>query len=219
MPSDIKFKDHMTILIWLETALTAEWRKFGICPGQPDRWPAHEIAQAWGYVVAAYFLIEQAFKAIVHLNKERVETTHVLHKLFKQLPTEAQDTLQEFYRDFLATFQHDRPFPFETLGSFLENLDGGNKKGSLDWRYFPIEESKSGTIPIVSINIMHEVVYGCLRIIEQIKYTDRDPLAYTHSRRLGWNKNQRDSRGVVANIDVATTNEKRQPQRRIHVMF
>lgn len=219
MPSDIKFKGHIVMLHWLETALKAEWRKFRACPGQPDMIPAHEVAQAWGYVVAAYFLTEQAFKAIVHLNRDRVETTHVLHRLFKQLPTEAQKTLHEFYRDFLATFRYDRPFPFERLDTFLENLDGGNKKGSLDWRYFPIEESKSESMPIISIDIMHEVVYGCLCIIEQMKYSDRDPLAQTHSRRLRRNRGRRHSGGSSASIDMARAGDKRQAQRQIHVMF
>ena len=73
-----------------------------------------------------------------------------------------------------------------TLEAFLANLDGGNKRGSFDWRYFPIEESSNETVPVVSISIMQEIVYGCLRIIEHMSHSDRDPLHYTHSWRLRW---------------------------------
>ena len=186
MANDIRFKGDIWIQVWLETALEAEWRKFRACPVNPDLMPGHEIAQAWGYVMAGYFLMEEAFKAILHLRERRVDKTHVLHTLFTELPTEHQGTLREYYRDFLATFSHGRPLPFGELDAFLANLDGGNQRGSFDWRYFPIEESSNETVPVVSISIMHEIVYGCLRIIEHMSHSDRDPLDYTHSWRLRW---------------------------------
>ena len=186
MATDIRFKGDIWIQVWLETALKSEWRKFRNCPVNPDLLPGHEAAQAWGYVLAAYFLMEEAFKAILHLLERHVGKTHVLHTLFTQLPTEHHGTLREFYRDFLGTFSHGRPFPFGELDAFLVNLDGGNKQGSFDWRYFPIEESSNEAVPVVSISIMHEVVYGCLCIIEHMSHSDRDPLHYTHSWRLRW---------------------------------
>ena len=195
MANDIRFKGDIWIQVWLETALKAEWRKFRDCPVNPDLVPGHEVAQAWGYVVAAYFLMEEAFKAILHLRERRVGKTHVLHNLFTQLPTEHQGTLREFYRDFLATFSHGRPFPFGELDAFLANLDGGDKRGSFDWRYFPIEESSNETVPVVSISIMHEIVYGCLRIIEHMSHSDRDPLRHTHSWRLRWHRRTRQPPG------------------------
>ena len=72
MANDTRFKEDIWIHEWLETALQAEWRKFRDCPINPDLLPDHERAQAWGYVVAAYFLIEEAFKAILHLRELRV---------------------------------------------------------------------------------------------------------------------------------------------------
>ena len=195
MANDIRFKEDIWIHEWLETALEAEWRKFRDCPVNPDLVPGHEAAQAWGYVVAAYFLMEEAFKAILHLRERRVGKTHVLHNLFTQLPTEHQGTLREFYRDFLATFSDGRPVPFGELDAFLANLDGGNNRGSFDWRYFPIEESSNETVPVVSISIMHEIVYGCLRIIEHMSHSDRDPLRHTHSWRLRWHRRTRQPPG------------------------
>ena len=115
MANDIRFKGDIWIQVWLDTALEAEWRKFRDCPVNPDLMPGHEMAQAWGYVVAAYFLMEEAFKAILHLRERRVGKTHALHTLFTQLPTEHQSTLREFYRDFLATFSHGRQSPFGEL--------------------------------------------------------------------------------------------------------
>ncbi len=130
--------------------------------------------------------MEEAFKAILHLRERQVAKTHVLHILFTQLPTEHHGTLREFYLDFLGTFSHGRPFPFRDLDAFLVNLDGGNKQSSFDWRYFPIEESSNETVPVVSISIVHEGVNGCLRIIEHMSHSDRDPLHYTHSWCLRW---------------------------------
>ena len=186
MANDIRFKGDIWIQVWLETALEAEWRKFRDCPVNPDLMPDHELAQAWGYVVAAYFLMEEAFKAVLHLRERQVAQHHVLHTLFTELSTEDQGTLREYFRDFLGTCSQGRPFAFGELDAFLANLDGGNKRGSFDWRYFPIEESSNETLPVVRISIMHEVVYGCLRIIEHMRHTDRDPLRYTHSWRLRW---------------------------------
>ena len=186
MANDIRFKGAHWIQIWLETALKAEWRKFRDCPINPDLMPGHEMAQAWGYVVAAYFLMEESFKAVLHLSKRRVDKEHVLHTLFTQLSREHQRTLREFHEDFLATFSHERAFPFGELEAFLANLDGRNQLGSFDWRYFPIEESSNETAPVASINVMHEIVYGCLCIIEHMSHGDRDPLHYTHSWRLRW---------------------------------
>ena len=191
MADDIRFKGGIWIQTWLGAALKAEWRKFRDCPVNPDLIPGYEMAQAWGYVVAAYFLMEEAFKAILHLRDRTVDKTHVLHTLFTQFPTEYQCTLREFYKDFLATFSHGRPCPFAGLDAFLVNLDGGNQRGSFDWRYFPIEESSNEIVPIVSISIMHEVVYGCLRLIQHMSHSDRDPLRYTYSCRLHSLRNEK----------------------------
>ena len=82
MAIDLRFKEDIWIQVWLETALETEWRKSRDCPVKPDLMPGHEMAQASGYVVAGYFLMEEAFKAILHLGRSRVDNTHVLHTLF-----------------------------------------------------------------------------------------------------------------------------------------
>ena len=70
-------------------------------------------------------------------------------------------------------------FPFGTLDEFLVNLDGDpNKKGddhigSFDWRYFLIEEKQSAKMPMVSVEFLHEIAYGCTRMVE-----------YAHQRKV-----------------------------------
>ena len=63
----ITFKDPLWITVWLHTALKKEQEKYKQCPVMPDFAPGHEVAQAWGYVVAGYFLVEESFKALLYL--------------------------------------------------------------------------------------------------------------------------------------------------------
>ena len=65
----IQFKDPKEITIWLEAALQSEQEKYKQCPVLPDAMPGYEAARAWGYVVAGYFLIEESFKALLHMRK------------------------------------------------------------------------------------------------------------------------------------------------------
>ena len=58
----IDFKDPLWITAWLDTALEKEKEKYEKCPVKSDLLPGHEAAQAWGYVVAGYFLVEESFK-------------------------------------------------------------------------------------------------------------------------------------------------------------
>ena len=53
------------------------------------------------------------------------------------------------------------------------NLDGarssrGHYIGSFDWRYFLTEEGSGASMPRVSINVMHEIVYGCVWLVRSI---------------------------------------------------
>ncbi len=56
------------------------------------------------------------------------------------------------------------------LGDFLMELDGpkhrGRRVGSFDWRYYLIENPRSETLPYVSIEFLHEVVFGVLCVAE-----------------------------------------------------
>ena len=196
MTEKITYKEPNFVWIWLKTALEKEWRKYKANPVSRDYAKDHETAQAWGYVVAGYFLIEQGLKSVLHLRGENPERTHALSVLFTGLPEDDQDVLREYYGDFLHTFPGMSAFPLKTLDDFLANLDGekvGKDKyvGSFDWRYFLTEEGTGTSMPIVSINVMHEIVYGCVHLILFMGDKNKKPLKHTYSWRLQWKRKRR----------------------------
>ena len=143
--SSIDFKDPFLALHWLETALDMEKAKYAACPVKNDLVAGQVNAQAWGSVVTGYFLLEQAFKLLLHVEGTSPDKTHTLSTdLFDALPEDDQKALQESYADFRLTGGNARTFPFSDLNDFLRNLDGNDGKGkpvgSFDWRYFLIEE-------------------------------------------------------------------------------
>ena len=187
----IKFKKPSWILAWLDTALEKEKEKYQKCPVVPDMVPGHAAAQGWGYVVAGYFLVESAFKALVLMRDEmQVPKTHSLSSLFKMLTDSDQAILREYYCDFRATIGGTAETSvFPHLDDFLKNLDGdqdagGNHFGSLDWRYFLTEEQRSKEMPIVSVDYLHEIVFGGIRILEYAHNGLSEPILHTRSRRL-----------------------------------
>ena len=74
----IDFKDALWITAWLDTALEKEKEKYEKCPVKSDLLPGHEAAQAWGYVVAGYFLVEESFKVLLYLRGKKVPPKHSL---------------------------------------------------------------------------------------------------------------------------------------------
>ena len=193
----ISFKDPLWMSQWLDTALEMEQAKYKSCPVKPDLVPEHEVAQAWGFVVAGYFLVEESFKALLRVRGKDVPGKHALSMLYSGLESTDQDLLREYYSDYRETGGWAQEFPFSTLEEFLVNLDGDRNRqgtdhlGSLDWRYFPIEEVRSAKMPTVSIECLHEIAYGCIRIVEYATNGDIEPSAYTHSFRL---KRERDKK-------------------------
>lgn len=188
---NIDFKDPLWIVAWLDTALEKEKEKYTKCPVMPDMVPGHEVAQGWGYVVAGYFLVEESFKALLYVRgNKQVPTIHSLSFLFGMLENTDEGVLREYYDDFRSTMGGTiGAFPFQTLDDFLLNLDGetnskGDHIGSFDWRYFPIEEKRSKVMPTVSVDFLHEIVYGCTRIVEHAHNGRFDPSRYTLSRRM-----------------------------------
>ena len=138
----IQFKDPRWMIAWLQTALRVEQEKYERRPVMPDLMPSHESAQAWGYVVAGYFLIEEAFKALLYLRAKQVPTKHALAMLFNLFEPDDQDILREYYSDYRSSIGgYPANYPFATLDEFLSNLDGDpnrrgtDHKGSFDWRY------------------------------------------------------------------------------------
>ena len=193
----IKFKDSSWILTWLDAALKKEREKYKKCPVQPDMVPGHEAAQGWGYVVVGYFLVEEAFKALLHVRQKGVPKEHALSILFGLLVQEDKLTLREYYSDYRATVEGEfGRIPFVSIEDFLVNLDGDKNKrgdyiGSFDWRYFLIEEMQSGNMPLVSVDYLHEVTYGLARIVEWVVHERFHPSRYTHSWRLRWKRQEK----------------------------
>ncbi len=182
----------------LETALKMERKKYAATPITPDLIPEYEVAQGWGYVVAGYFLIEQGFKAILYARGVQPRKTHAQSVLFAELPGGDRDVLCAYYDDFRHSFPSMSSFPFSTLNEFLANLDGPQEssKGSLVWRYFPIEGEILSPMPIVGIDVMHELVHGCVCLIRAIVRNEDTESALRHTyswrcQRKRW-KRQRD---------------------------
>ena len=196
MTARVTYKKPLYVLSWLEAALKKEWQKYSASPVTPDLMPGHEAAQAWGYVVAGYSLLEQGFKAILDLRGKKPPRVHALSVLFAELPPDAQDQLRGHYHDFCHTFPGMRSFPLGTLDDFLVNLDGarnsrGHYAGSFDWRYFLTEEGTGTSMPLLSINVMHEIAYGCAVLFESIHKGNDDAGRYTYSWRLRRHRSRR----------------------------
>ena len=183
---NIDFKDPLWIVAWLDTALEKEKEKYAKCPIIPDMVPGHDVAQGWGYVVAGYFLVEESFKALLYVRgNKKVPTKHSLSCLFDMLENNDKIVLREYYDDYRSTMGGTiGAFPFQSLDEFLLNLDGDANRGSFDWRYFLIEEKRSKVMPTVSVDYLHEIVYGCTRIVEYAHNGRFDPSRYTLSRRM-----------------------------------
>ena len=187
----IQFKTPLETIQWLDAAFRSEQRKYEQCPVQQDLVPGYVVANAWGYVVAGYFLIEEAFKALLYIRGIQVPPKHSLTMLFDRFKSDDKDILREYYLDFRASVGGNRAsFPFATLDDFLSNLDGDQNRrgtdhvGSFDWRYFLIEKSQSQDMPVVSIDYLHEMAYGCIEIAKSVHFGNVDPLQFTHSMRM-----------------------------------
>ena len=184
-----KFKTPSRMLMWIDAALKHEKLKYEKVPVTRDLIPEYEMARGWGFVVAGYSLLEQSLKALLHLRGKEAPLKHSLTDLFEQFDNDDRALLREYYSDFKATAPGMGGFPFETLEDFIRNLDGDpNKKGtdhigSFDWRYSPIEEAKSETMPTVSIDYLHELIYGCKQMF-QAAHTGNAEHIQTNSWRL-----------------------------------
>ncbi|MCY3683331.1 MAG: hypothetical protein OXH16_18185 [Gemmatimonadetes bacterium] len=184
--SNLKDADLATVA-GLDTALRMEKEKYAKCPVKPDRVANHEIYQAWGYVICGYFLLEESFKLLIHIHGSTPDLIHTLNELFLRLPEDDKDLLREYYDDFrgVLAFENNMTFPFTCLDDFLTNLDGVENKGkhfgSFDWRYYLIENPKS--MPMVSIEFLHEVIFGTLRIAEYAVNDNFEPSQYVYSLR------------------------------------
>lgn len=186
----IDFKTPLEILVWLDAALKHEKLKYDKAPVGQDVMPDYEMAQGWGYVVAGYSLLEQSLKALLHVRGKHVPMKHSLTILFDLLEPCDRDILREYYIDYRETASGMDAFPFGTLDSFLENLDGDkntqgtDRIGSFDWRYSPIERAQSQSMPTVSVDYLHEIIYGCIQMVQAADTGKTDPSRSTNSWRM-----------------------------------
>ena len=187
----IAFKEPLLMVHGLDTALEKEKEKYKKCPVKPDMAPYHETVQGWGYVVTGYFLLESAFKALLSVRGKRdVPRIHSFSALFEELGDTDKVALREYYNDYKAiTREKIGAFPFDSLDDFLRNLDGdgnvrGNHKGSLIWRYYLTEEKRGEEVPLVSVDYLHEMAYGCIRIVEHVRNEEPELTQHTISQRL-----------------------------------
>ncbi len=187
------YREPLWLAAYLEGALEKEKEKYVKCPVMPDRIPDYTAAQGWGFVVTGYFLVEQSFKAILHTQGEtNVPSIHSLTSLFTKLSDNNKSTLREYYIDFKHTAGNAmKAFPIDSLDDFLvrldgrENRQGTDKIGSIDWRYFLIEENNSQNLPLVSVDYLHEIACACIRIIEcEASSVQCDPTKHTYSNRI-----------------------------------
>ena len=180
----------MDITIWLDTALKKEKEKYEKCLVRPDIVRDYVTAQGWGYVVIGYFLVEQAFKALLHIRGKTVPKIHSLSDLFDLIGQEDKEVLRECYIDFKMTIGGNTgQFPFKSLDDFLVNLDGdkddrGNHIGSFVWRYFLIEENRSQAMPLVSVEYLHEIVFACIQIVRFANSGGIERFRHTRSCRM-----------------------------------
>lgn len=173
-------------MLWhnMNTALKAERRKYQESPPKADMIPLHTVIQYWGYVTAAYFLIEQGMKALLVKRGEKVEFTHNLNEIYNALEPEERQIINEYYTDFLKTTGEEvKDIQIRTAQKYLDHLDGrtqgGKRKGSMDWRYLLIESHANREMPKISINLMHEIALACVLLIKEHR-----PEEWTHSHRL-----------------------------------
>ena len=164
------YKGHTLALASLGRALEQEKEKNNQCPVLPDMAADYVNAGGWGYVVAGYSLLEQALKYLLHTRGKSPQRGHALHPLFRRLPPKDREVLIEYYEDFRVNRPDLRNYPLKDVNGFLKELDGKAGSASFDWRYFLIESNENGVLPHLSIDFLHEVAYGAIRLIEEARY-------------------------------------------------
>ena len=144
----------------------------------------YNCAQAWGSIVAGYFLLEQSLKALLHLCNCQIGRTHVLYSLFELLPDKQKNILRFHYSDFVKAFPGLGRNTLDEIDGFFQNLDGDQSKGSFDWRYFLIEEQSSSKLPFIEMGLIYENVYSICRALEVYGNADDMHEEYTYSTYL-----------------------------------
>ena len=206
---NIDYIDPLYMITWLDGALKKEKEKYEKSPVVQDMIPGYVDAQAWGYVVTGYLLAEQSFKALLHISEKEVPPVHSLSTPFNLFEDDERTTLREYYTDYKATIGGNRGgVPFGSLDDFLTNLDGGpnaGQVGSLAWRYYLIEETPK--MPSVSVDYLHEIVFGCNQIIKHARNNRFEPSRYTRSWRMHHERHSKRDAWLIVRMNSAGWDE------------
>ena len=186
------YKERLWTWHWLRAALNKERKKYAASPVEPDLMPDYENTQGWGYIVAGYFLIEQGLKAVLSVRGTTPQNTHDLSLLFAALPAGDQDQLREYYDDLRQACPRVSGFPISTLDDFLANLDGKQDQGHMDWRYFLTQEGSGAPLPTVSIDLIHEIIEGCVALVHSTGRVGARSMTYSWRLRRERAKHQRE---------------------------
>lgn len=172
---------------YLQAALEMEKKKYAKVPVMQDMLPSYTNSLAWGYVVAGYFLLEEALKLLVIARGKTYTNIHNLTRIFMTLDKVDQDVLAQYYRDFCGAHESVRWFPIRELPDFLRNLDAGgtkNRSGNVAWRYSLIENPEGNHLPLVNAEFLHELTYGAITVARHIiNPSSPNPVQFTYSLR------------------------------------
>ena len=172
---------------YLQAALDMEKEKYSKVPVIPRMPKSYTNSLAWGYVVAGYFLLEEALKLLVIARGKTYTNIHNLTQIFMKLDKVDQDVLAQYYRDFHGTHETMGGFPIGDLPGFLRNLDAGgtkNRSGNVAWRYSLIEKPEGNHLPLVNAEFLHELTYGAIRVTRHIvNPSSPNPVQFTYSLR------------------------------------
>ena len=206
----IDFKDPLWITAWLSIALEKEKKKYKKCPVTPDprsgargragmgirrRWlfPRRGVVQG-ASVSARQASADQAFA----------------DNTIRLVRAGRQGILREFYSDYRAAIGGARGrFPVQDSGRLPdESRRRSEQTGRRPCRFvrlavFPHREQRSAKMPVVSVEFLHEIAYGCIRMVEHANNGNFKPSQYTYSWRLKWKRDRKysDWRMVRANSD------------------
>lgn len=161
------YKHPSTALGWLNRALEFEKEKNRQCPVLPDLVSEFVNAGGWGYVVAGYTLLEQSLKLLLRLTTQEEKYGHEIAPLFAGLSDPDKFILREYYEDLRLSHPTLGGYRLSTLDEFLEELDGEWGEGWKAWRYY-LTERERFSLPHISIDYLHEVVFGVLQILEEV---------------------------------------------------
>ena len=172
-PSSSKKMDYrdMMLVSNLGRALSVEEKKYEeSLSWTRDMILDSEMAANWGSIVAGYNLVEIGLKLVIRAREDSHKNIHKVERLFSTLCEEDKRVLRLYYDDFLQETDYLKDFPFRGLDDYLSNLDHNRagSVGSVAWRYFLLEGNDLQMMSTVCVELMFELVRGCLDLLDSI---------------------------------------------------